>query len=212
MPKFIPFNVTIPYRHHEKLVENLCKTDGKYAEIETVCTLILFAIKMNVCYQLFEHLAWAYFPSFSSSYAAIVEEKASKTLSLSDERKCLKLNFFMLFTRYAWTKTAYCEQFILSRKKKSIFNALLYLDWKMKKLGKNLKRFLGGAKMFFIDIRNNHDNCMIYWQIYEAVIPLNHNSDNETINSMIYAIYSSSALTYDKKKIVRDLWCQMMVQ
>jgi hypothetical protein len=53
--------------------------------------LILFTIKINVCYQLLEHLARAYFPL---SRLAIAEEKASKTLPLSDERKMLETELF----------------------------------------------------------------------------------------------------------------------
>lgn len=90
---------------------------------------------------------WAFgsslFSSFSSRTFAIAVEKASKTLRLSDERKMLETELFMLFTRYAWTKNCRVCLFrtisFISKMGKAYLMLLLYLDGRTKKLQENFK-------------------------------------------------------------------------
>lgn len=167
MPKFIPFSIEIPYRWHEKQVKNLCKSDEKYAEIETVCSLIRFTIKMNVCYQLFEHLARAYFPPFSSSNA-IAEEKLAKLSPYQMNEKCLKLNFLCCLPDMHEQKLLIANNlFYLENRKAYLMFCFIMTGENEKSLEKTLKFkvFFGKSEFIFIDIKSNHDNCLIYWQI-----------------------------------------------
>lgn len=134
MPKFIPFNITDSYRGR-----NLFKTDGEYAEIETVCILILFAIKINVCYQLSEHFGSSLFSSFTSGNCCDSRgKKQAKLFAYQIERKMLETELLCCLPDMQEQKKLQSElisnNFFYLENGKSIFNALVYLDRRKKSL------------------------------------------------------------------------------